>query len=262
MGEEWPALLLCAARQVGKTWVAAFKAWRAMKYKPGSITPIVCPNQDKSRIVIDRVKEVAGKDKAHAKWDPDNAGELGEYGSTVKGLPGSLGGVVGLTAPLLMLDEAGLIPRDLYGAATPMQAHVSRPELWCMSNAWYREGWFWDAWDHGTGWCKVLVRPPFEIRDHKIVDMTAAEQAAFLLEQEAQGIHAFWSETPSKAFLEGELEKHPESQVRQQYLCEFLPVEDLAFPPGYVERMWDDGVEARHLGGDNVVADIPGRRIG
>lgn len=259
LSEPWTNLLLCAARQVGKTFLAACKARHHQRYK-GSVTPIVCPNQDKSKIVIDRLKEVARLDPAHVKWDPDNAGEVGENGAVVKGLPGSLGGVVGLTAPLLMLDEAGLIPRDLYEAATPMQAHVEKPELWAMSNAWWQQGWFWEAWDKGTGWTKVLVRPPFDIQDGKIVDMTAAEQAAFLLDQKGLGINAFFSVTPVREFLEGELLKHAEYQVRQQYLCEFQPVEDLALPPEMLARAWRDG-GGRRFGGESAISDGEGRRF-
>lgn len=241
-------LLLVAARQVGKTFLAAGRARYQQVKVPMSSTPVVCPNQDKSKILIKRVVEVASKDPHHTIFDPDNTEEVGEAGAVVKGLPGTLGGVVGETAPLLMLDESGLISRQLFDAATPMQAHVEDPELWVMSSAWWTTGWFWEALDtgpckdrDGVGYVKMIVRPPFDIVNHEIVPMKNQEQ--YLAEWKKRGIHAFFSSTPTKEFLEQELATHTEMQIRQQYFCEFQSASGAALDPQTIHDMFTDSIE-------------------
>jgi hypothetical protein len=245
---KWRFLLLIAARQVGKTLLAAGRARYQQISVPLSVTPVVCPNQEKSKILIKRVTEVANKDPDHTVFDPDNTEEVGEAGSIIKGLPGTLGGVVGETAPLLMLDEAGLIGRQLYDAATPMQAHVDNPELWVMSSAWWKIGWLWDAWDtgpckdiDGVGFVKVIVRPPFDLINHKIVPL--ANQDKYVEELKEKGIHAFFSSTPTREFLEQELSTHTEMQIRQQYFCEFQSASGAALDSNIIHDMFTDSIE-------------------
>jgi hypothetical protein len=263
----WRFVMLVASRQVGKTFLAAGRARCQQVSIVGSSTPVVCPNQDKSKLVVREVKKVSAKDPDHVKFDPDSTDELGEGGSRIKALPGTVGGIVGETAPLLMVDEAGLVTRDLYDAATPTQAHIPDPECWIMSSAWYKEGWFYEAWDRGpckdvdgVGYVKVLVRPPFDIVDHEVVDLTAEQRQAIEVEHRSRNIHLFWSETPSKEWVEQELSSHGEAQVRQQYFCEFQETEDKALSPEYLERMWVDGAGARKIGGD-VLSEGEGRRV-
>jgi hypothetical protein len=265
--EAGSSVMLVAARQVGKTWLAAGKARHKQVSVAKSVTPVVCPNQDKSKILIKRVKEVAAKDLRHKLWDVDNSEELTEYGASIKGLPGTLGGVVGLTAPLLMMDESGLITSQLYQAATPMQAHVDNPELWIMTSAWYKQGWFWDAWDtgpcmdrDGTGFVKVLVRPPYDIDDGKLIDLPDPDR--YVREWMDKGVHAFFSNTPTPEYLEQEMSRHPEWAIRQQYFCEFQPIEDAALPPEIVARAWSSE-PGRKIGvGDSYISTNEGRRIG
>jgi hypothetical protein len=250
--QTWRYWLIVAGRQTGKTWLAASKARHAQVKRQRYPVPVVCPNKDKGQKLVDELTIVAGKDKDHKIWDPDNQFEKGEYGVKVSVMAGTVTGVVGETAPLLIVDEAGRVEKSLFEAATPVMSSFTEPTLWVMSSAWYKDGWFWEAWDkgpcydrEGIGYIKVMVRPPLEIRDGRVIDFP--EQERFVAEQADRGVHAFWSgETPTAETIEQELARHGEKQVRQQYFCEFQEIQDAAFAPELVARAWS-GEPGRRL---------------
>jgi hypothetical protein len=253
--------MVVATRQGGKTWIFAFLAWWLALTRPKTLAAIVCPDQAKGETLIERVRDVSDKDPNRPPLEPDNTQAKGlPNDSIIRGLPGTVKGVVSKTAQMLVFDEAGLIGRPLYRAATPMQAAVKAPWTFAISSAWWKDGWFWEEWDHGTAFRKVLVRAAYDIRDRRIID--AEPEGAFRKKWAARGVAAFYSPTPTREYLEQELLRHPEWVIRQQYFCEFQEMQDKALPPEMVERMFNDAVEARRLGGDTAtLSDIPGRRV-
>jgi hypothetical protein len=113
----------------------------------------------------------------------------------------------------------------------------------------------------GKGFVKVLVRPPLDIEDSRIVDLTEIQRARIVTEWKDKGVHAFWSTTPTREYLEQELSRHPEWVIRQQYLCEFQEVQDQALSPEMVEQAFQDG-GGRKIGGESFLSDGEGRRVG
>ena len=248
-------MLIVATRQAGKTSVFAALSYYLAENVPGSLAAIVCPDQAKSETLIRRVREVAGP---AMEWEPDNTQELGIGSSRIKGLPGTIKGVVSNTAKFVVFDEAGLSPRDLYEAATPMQSAVERPWMAAISSAWFMDGWFYDAWDSGTGWLKIMVRCQWDIEDGEVVPFANPERFAAEMMAE-RGVMVFYSPTPTKQFIEAELCRHTEQQVKQQYCCTFLPLGAAAFGPDWIAAA---GVDIPPLlGKDDYVAeagvDIP-----
>lgn len=238
--------MMVAARQVGKTHGIGGLAYHIAKTVPGSLGAIVCPDQDKSKTLISRTKMIGDRDGA--VWAPDNTEELGLGESRVVGLPGTVKGVVSRSAKLLVFDEAGLMlgtqGRELYAAATPMQAHVENPLTFAISSAWWQEGWFWDEWSEGTAYRKVLVLPRWTLDPNRRriipVEKTDAELRK---EWRAKGVEAFYADTPTKTFMEQELERHPEYYMRQQYLCEFLEKQSKVFQSVWFDKALTDEVE-------------------
>jgi len=58
---------------------------------------------------------------------------------------------------LLVVDEAARVDDSLYQAIRPMLA-ASRGKLVCLSSAWARRGWFYDAWQQSVGsWDRVNI---------------------------------------------------------------------------------------------------------
>lgn len=229
--------MVVAARQVGKTQCFGGLAYFVARTVDFSLSAIACPDQDKSKTMIKRVKEVGRKEDT--VWEPDNTEELGLGGSRILGLPGTVKGVVSNAAKLLVFDEAGLmlgqIGRDLYSAATPMQGHVEQPLTFAISSAWWQEGWFFEEWDHGSAFRKVLVRPKYDMVKREIVPALIPEEE-FKKQWLAKGVNAFYSDYPTKEFLEAEMKRHTERHMRQQYFCEFLERQGKIFTSAWIDK--------------------------
>jgi hypothetical protein len=252
-------VMVVATRQGGKTWLFAALAWWLGMNRPNTLAAIVCPDQAKGETLIERVRDVSAKDMQRPKLDPDNTEAKGlPNGSIIRGLPGTIKGVVSKTAQMLVFDEAGLIPANLYRAATPMQSAVENPWTFAISSAWYKDGWFWDEWDKGTAFRKVLVRAAYEVRDRQIVD--AEPEETFKARWAEKGVTAFYSPTPTREFLEMELSRHPEWQIRQQYFCEFQEVENAALTPEAIASLWAQGIKSR-VRQTPTDSGIPARRV-
>jgi hypothetical protein len=239
-------LMVVAARQVGKTHCFGGLAYHIAMTNPGSLSAIVCPDQDKSKTLIDRVRKVGQLESA--QWSPDNTEELGLGKSRIVGLPGTVKGVVSRSAKLLVFDEAGLMlgqqGRDLYSAATPMQAAITDPLTFAISSAWWQEGWFWDEWSStDSSYKKVLVLPRWTLsKNHREIIPVEMTDAELRNHWRARGVEAFYADTPSKTFMEKELTRHPEYQMRQQYLCEFLEKQSKVFQSVWFEKAVTDEI--------------------
>src|SRR5205814_204810 len=60
-------------------------------------------------------------------------------------------------ARMLIIDEAARTQDSLYRSVRPMLA-VSKGRLVCISSAWAKTGFFFEAWENEPGWKKVQVR--------------------------------------------------------------------------------------------------------
>lgn len=237
--------MIVSTRQAGKTFCIGGKAWHTGRSIPRSLSAIVCPDQDKSKTLITRLAMIASKDENFGAFATDNTEEKGLHnGSIIRGLPGTVKGVVSHTAKLLVFDEAGLIPRILFDASTPMQAAVEDPWLYAISSAWWKEGWFWEEWNEGTTWRKIMVRAKWDIKNGEIV--RAMPEDEFRAMWAERGVVAFYSAYPSKRFLEFELTQHSESTIRQQYFCEFQEVQGRVFTDEWIRSAYDSEVKPLH----------------
>lgn len=70
--------------------------------------------------------------------------ELGN-GSRIISLPVKSQAIVGYTVDLLILDEAKVIPDDLYRSVRPMLA-TTQGRMIALSTPLGQRGWFWEAW--------------------------------------------------------------------------------------------------------------------
>ncbi len=78
-------------------------------------------------------------------------------GSRLVALPGNESTIRGYSgAAMLLIDEAARVPDDLYHSVRPMLV-VSGGRLVALSTPWGRRGWWFDAWENGVGWERVMV---------------------------------------------------------------------------------------------------------
>lgn len=137
-----------------------------------------------------------------------------ENGSRIISLPARSQATVGYTADLLILDEAKVIPDDLYRSVRPMLATTSGRML-ALTTPLGQRGWFWEAWQRceeakGRG-------APEPCRRFKRTCWDCPRLDRAFVEQERKMIGEHW--------------------FRQEYEVEFLSNEGAVFRGEDVERM-------------------------
>ena len=129
-------------------------------------------------------------------------------GSRMVGVPGARAKVRGFSrVSLMLIDEAAECSDEQYYTARPMLATAgpSGGALWLLSTPQGRRGFFHHEWTKGgDGWVRVSVAAPDNPR-------------------------------VSAAFLAEEREKLGERRFRQEYLCEFVDLNDAMFSDEDIE---------------------------
>ena len=200
------ALWLCS-RQSGKSTTAAALALREALVRPGALVLLLSRAGRQSAELFRKVKVLYA---ALGRPVPARATALElEFvnGARVVSLPGTADTVRCFSGvALLIVDEAARVPDDLYYAVRPMLA-VSRGRLLCLSSAWAKQGWFYDAWEAGEGWERVKVTAP-----------ECPRISPEFLEEERQALGPRW--------------------FAMEYLCEFGDAVDAVFRSEDIERMF------------------------
>lgn len=201
-------LVLCS-RQAGKSTTVAAMATHTAIYDPGLIL-MAAPAQRQS-------VELFRKTLAFYREVPDAPAivhesamrmEL-ENGSRIIALPGTEGTVRGYSAPkLILLDEASRIDDAFFAAVRPMLA-TTRGRMVALTTPWGRRGWFYEAWEHGSGWHKTRI---------------TADQCPRI----------------DPEWLEEEKRLMGEWLFRQEYLCEFVDTEEQFFSSELIEAALRD----------------------
>jgi hypothetical protein len=198
--------LLNCTRQWGKSTIAAVKAVHRACFEPGSLTVVLSPSARQSGELLRKAAGMARKLGLRPRGDGDNEiSLLFPNESRIVGLPGTECTVRGFSAvSLMVIDEGARVPEELYNSVTPMLA-IGNGDLWLMSTPYGRRGFFWEAWAHGgTQWDRFSVPA---------------------------------TECPriSREFLEGERASMGERWFGQEYLCEFVDVNDGVFDRELIE---------------------------
>ncbi|MDX2153061.1 MAG: terminase family protein [Bryobacteraceae bacterium] len=210
--------ILNCSRQWGKTTVVSIKALHRAVYEPGSLILVASPGQARSAEMVRFVRQFAGRigmpglrgDGIH------KASLVFPNGSRVVGLPARPASVVGFSASLLIVDEAALVPDELYDFLTPTLA-ATDGDCWLLSTPNGMQGFFWQTWvKAGADWTRI----------------EAPASACPRIRPE---------------FLAREKERMPESRYRQFYCCEFTEREGAVFTREAVERMFTDSEKAEEL---------------
>jgi hypothetical protein len=201
-------VLILASRQVGKSQTAAGLALKEALLRPGSLTLLLSPTLRQSgelfRSKILPLYSALGR-PVPAVQESALTMTLAN-GSRIVSLPGEEGNIRGYSnVALLVIDEAARVPDQLYQATRPMLA-VSGGKLVCLSSAYAKQGFFYEAWtDGGQEWKRVKV--------------TAAEcrriDPAFLEEERAVLGHRIYT---------------------REYECLFSSSDDSVFDPDAIDR--------------------------
>lgn len=155
-------------RQGGKGLVGALAATEQMIGDGGSKTVILAPTEDQSKRLLSRIKEGYARLSTAPRIITNGVNEFQLInGSRVLAMPGSETSIRGIDAVhLLIVDEAALVPDDLYAAVRPFLATTNGEEI-DLSTPHGKRGWFYRSWVRAT-------TPP--IPDHMLaIKVTAAD---------------------------------------------------------------------------------------
>lgn len=200
-------LILNCSRQWGKSTLTAAKAVHKAYFFQGSLTVVVSPSGRQSAEFVRKATEFVRRLGIRPRGDGHNEiSLLFPNGSRIVGLPGTEATVRGFSAlALLLIDEAARVTDEQYYALRPMLA-VSGGDLWLMSTPNGKRGFFWEVWSKGgPEWRRVSVPATQCLR------------------------------IPA-SFLEGERRAMGELWFRQEYLCEFIDLENALFDREAIER--------------------------
>jgi hypothetical protein len=156
---DYDRVLLLAARQRGKSQVAAGLALKQAILQPDSLVLLLSPSLRQSgelfRDKVMRLYNALGRPLATTQ---ESALTMTlANGSRLISLPGEEGTIRGYSgAKLLILDEAARIPDPLYQSVRPMLA-TSKGKLMALSTPWGQRGWFYEAWHNQEAWKRVRV---------------------------------------------------------------------------------------------------------
>lgn len=150
-------LALCC-RQSGKSTTAAACCLRTALLEPGSLTLILSPTLRQS---AELYRKAVALYRACGRPVPavtlNRTGLELANGSRILALPGDPAGIVGFSAPrLVVLDEAARCSDELYLSVRPMLA-VGGGRLLCCSTPFGARGFLYEAWANGDGWERVRV---------------------------------------------------------------------------------------------------------
>jgi hypothetical protein len=133
-------------------------------------------------------------------------------GSRIISLPGNERTVRGLSADLVVVDEAAQVPDKLFNAVVPIVA-ARNGRIIALSTPYGQRGFFYKACQPGSGWTLIKTK----VEESRRLSSEALEEARRTLEDP----HAY----------------------RQEFECEFLGDSTLYFSPELIAAAFDASVE-------------------
>ena len=203
-----PRILLNAARQSGKSTVAALLALHVALFQRGSTVLVLSPGQRQSKLLFDKSVQAYRSLGRPLVSESESALSLRlENGSQLVALPGSAPLIRGYSVRLLVIDEASRVPDDVYAAVRPALA-VSGGKVIAISTPSGQRGWWYEAWTS-----KVETWQRFEI---------PATQCPRI----------------SKEFLDAERLSNP--FFESEYMCSFVAADpERVFPADALARAFE-----------------------
>jgi hypothetical protein len=215
MRTDAPRMLILCNRQAGKSTTIGAKAAHGLAYLPG-LYLIVAPTLRQSKLLFKKTRAIYQRMSGVPAIRRDNETELElENGSMLVALPGDDdANIRGFSAPrAIYIDEAARVADKVYTALRPMLAATKGGQLIALTTPYGRRGWFYDAWEGGSGWERIAI---------------TADQCPHITTE----------------FLEEERNGMSEWQFRAEYLCEFTDTDEAFFSSELVDKMIDNSLEA------------------
>jgi len=219
-----PGILLNCSRQSGKSTVATYLALWEVLCVPDSLTLILSPSERQSKRLFRKVMRGFNRLGRPVTPEIENKLELElANGSQLYALPASEGTIRGFDAvSLLLIDEAGDVPDDLYRAVRPMLA-VSGGRIVAMGTPKGKRGWWWREWSGQTEEDDPEGSPEGDWERVEVDATMCPRIPPAFLAKERRSLGVFFE---------------------QEYMCRFLDAENQIFPTEVVEAAVAGGLDA------------------
>lgn len=203
-------LLLLCCRQSGKSTTTAILALNTALFYAGSLILLLSPSLRQSGELFRKLTGFYADLGKPIPPERETALSLTlANGSRVISLPANPGTIRGYSAvDLLIIDEAAMVPDDLFVAVNPMLA-VSQGRLVCLSTPLGKRGFFFEAWND----------PQVDWERFKVTAKDCPRIAPEFLEEQKQSLGERW--------------------FRQEYLCSFEETIDQIFSTESVLAAFD-----------------------
>lgn len=139
--------VICAGRQVGKSVLLSRIILHEAATRANIIVLIVSPGEEASKRLLGECAQVARERLAGSVLDDNTMTLTLSNGSRIIAVPASIKQIRGWPVDLLVVDEAGFVPQDIWDAAEP--AIIARPGSrvilvstpWGGSDHYFRQLW-------------------------------------------------------------------------------------------------------------------------
>lgn len=212
-------ILILAARQIGKSEIAAAIALSRALMKRSSLIIIVSRTEKQAKEILRKILRFYRKIEDRPKAIENNVHTLElENQSRLIVIPArDPGSVRSYAAPdILILDEAAWIPDDVFLSIIPLLTANPKCKLIAISTPFGKRGWFFDQWEHGEYWEKHKIT----IHDCPRIDKQIIEENRKTLGERA---------------------------YKQEYECEFNESIDAVFQEHFIAQLFDPEVEVLQL---------------
>lgn len=213
LDHEAHRLILCCARQWGKTTIIAIKALHTAIFNPATEIVVISRSIKQASLLLNKVNESAAVLGFPRKrvLGYENSLHL-PNGSKIFAVANSEKSSRGYTANIVIVDEAALIEDDVIGSASPTLSRT-RGKLWLLSTPHGQTGLFYHVWHDKelTDWFKVKAT----------IEDSAYATPEFIAEQQ-------------KLFP---------YNVRQDFYCEFTPPKGSLLSRERIEKMIDPTIK-------------------
>ena len=143
-------LILCCARQWGKSTIVAIKALHEAVHNPNTVTIILSRTKEQAGVILQRIRANASTlGLATKRYQGRDHSIALPNGAAIFAIAHNAETAVGYTANTLIVDEAAVVKDDTFAAALPSIARTNG-KLWMLSTPNGQTGTFYTLWHDET----------------------------------------------------------------------------------------------------------------